>query len=399
MKDKTNIVSIAPLDYRYPLAAKESVFEKYRLSPIDYKSEEIEAYEVLFFHRLMKKNYGPPSEIEYEKHSIEKLGNARVAALGREWRYNVRTNSGGVIQIGTQDVHTRVIVSHVLPRTEKEPSGKQLQEGKQFINDLLREAQRLKGQILNVRNEFENGDTIKLALLSNVYLANYRSAQLMLEYADDHEQTIKDEALKYDARHFLSAEQRNHVDKFLLAVGMYYAASISYLFMAVEGFVNILYYGFLKDEIRPDFFDRQKLDERLDISTKILLMPSLCDGFKSKQKVPFLKDLTRLKNYRNLFFHSKLADSLKSATFVESGFLYRCDLEHDSDALLPSLKDKLTGKSVLEFKKVVDSIIRDILDMMQDDSRRLVETFVLNSVQIPLWRDKSGAICFGRMRK
>ena len=112
-----------------------------------------------------------------------------------------------------------------------------------------------------------------------------------------------------------------------------------------------------------------------------------------------MKDLTKLKTYRNFFFHSKLADSLKSATFVESGFLYRCDLENDSDALLPSLKDKLTGKSVLEFKKVVDSIIKDILDMMQDDSRRLVETFVLNSLEIPLWRDKSGARRFGTMRK
>ena len=253
MKDKNKIVSIAPLYYQYPLAAKEMIPEKYRLLPIDYKSEEIEAYEVLFFHRLLKKNYGPP-EIEVEQDSIKKLDDGRVAALGREWKYNVRTNSGGIIQIGTQDVHTRLIVSHVLPHTRNEPSRKLVQEGKQFVNDLLREAQRLKGQILNVRNEFENGDAIKLSLLSNVYLFNYRSAELMLQYADDHEQSIKDEALKYDARHSLSAEQRNHIDRFLPAIGMYYVASISYFFMALEGFVNILYYGFLKDEIRSDFF-------------------------------------------------------------------------------------------------------------------------------------------------
>ena len=104
-----------------------------------------------------------------------------------------------------------------------------------------------------------------------------------------------------------------------------------------------------------------------------------------------------MKNYRNFFFHSKLPDSLKSVTFVESGFLYRCNLEKDSNALLPSLKHKLTEKSVLEFKKIVDSIIKDILDMMQDDARRLVETFVLNSLEIPFWRDKSGGICFGTM--
>jgi hypothetical protein len=66
---------------------------------------------------------------------------------------------------------------------------------------------------------------------------------------------------------------------------------------------------------------------------------------------------------------------------------------------LPSLKHKLTGKLVLEFQKIVDSIITDILAMMQDDQRRLVEKFVLNSLEIPLWRDKSTAICFGAMPK
>lgn len=395
MKDKNKIVSIAPLYYQYPLLPKESIPQEYRLLPIDYRSQEIDEYEVLFFHRLLKNNYGPPSEIEYEQDSIKKLADGRVAALGREWKYNITTNSGGVIQVGTRDVHTRVIISHVLPHAENEPNRKLLQEGKKFINDLLREAQRQKGQILNVRKEFENGDTIKLALLSNVYLANYRSAQLMLERADDHEQSIRDEAVKYDARHSLTAEEHNHIDTFMSALGMYYAASISYFFMALEGFVNILYYGFLKDEIRSDFFDHQKLDERLDISTKILFMPSLCKGFKSKQEILYLEDLTKIKNYRNLFFHSKLAESLKSATFVESGFLYRCDLRKDSDALLPALKANLTGASVLEFKKVVDSIIKNILEMMQDDRKRSVETFVLNSLLIPIWRDKSGTICFG----
>jgi hypothetical protein len=397
MKDKDKIVSIAPLFYQYPSAPKETIPEKHRLLPIDYKSQDIQAYDVLFFHRLMKKNYGPPSEIEVDQHSVKKSGDDIVLALGREWNYNVRTKSGDIIRIGTENVHTRVAVSHVIPHTQKDLDKKLLQEGKKFINDLLREAQRLKGQILNVRNEFETGDTVKLSLLTNVYLANYRSAQLMLEWADEHEQSIQDEVLRYDARHSLTDEQRKHIDKFSPAVGMYYASSISYFFMALEGFVNILYYGFVKEETRSDFFSQQKLDERLDISTKLLLMPSLCDGFKNKQRVPFLKDLSRLKNYRNFFFHSKLADSLKAVTFVEGGFLYRCDLEKDSNPLLPSQKSKSTGKSVLEFKKIVDSIIKNILDMMEDDPKRMVETFVLNSLELPLWRDKTGAIRFGTM--
>lgn len=397
MKDKNKVVSIAPLSYRYPLVPKESVPEQYRLRPIDYKSQEIEEYDVLFFHRLLEKHYGPSLEIEYEQDSLKTSDDQGVARIGREWKYNVRTNSGGILQIATQDVHTRLVVSPVLPHNQKEPSAKVLQEGRKFIDDLLQEARRQKGQLLNVRNEFENGDSVKLSLLHNLYLINYRSAELMLEHAETHERAIRAEVLRYDARHPLTHKQRNHINRFMPALGMYHAASISYFFMALEGFVNILYYAFLRDEIRSDFFGHQKLDERLDINAKLLLMPSLCDGFKSNQTALFLKELTRLKNYRNSFYHSKLADSLKSVVFVESGFLYRCDLKNDSDPLLPSLKLRLTKASVLEFKNVVDFIIKNIMDMMQADRRRSVEHFVLNSLEIPFWRDKSGAICFGNM--
>ena len=395
MKEKDKIVSIAPLAYQHTLAPRDATPEPYTLCPIDYKSQEIEAYDVLFFHRLMKQNYGPPSGIEVDQHWIKKSGDNTLLALGREWNYDLKTKSGGLIRIATEDVHTRVAISHVLPHKQDKPDKQLLQEGKRFIDDLLREAQRLKGKILNVRNEFETGDTVKLSLLTNVYLANYRSAQIMLERADEHEQSIKDEVLRYDARGSLTGEQRKHIDKFMPAVGMYYAASISYFFMALEGFVNILYYGFVKEETRSDFFSQQRLDERLDISTKLLLMPSLCEGFKEKQKIRFLKDLSRLKNHRNFFFHSKLTDSLRAVTFVEGGFLYRCDLEKDSNRLLPSQKSKLTGESVLEFKKIIDSIINDVLEMMEADPKCLVESFVLNSLELPFWRDKTGAIHLG----
>jgi len=143
MKDKDKIISIAPLCYQYSLVSKESIPPKYRLLPIDYKSKEIDEYEVLFFHRLMKKNYGEPSKIEVEEDSVKKLEDGQVMSLGREWHYYIKTASGSVIQIGTEDVHTRLRMSLVLPHAAQEPSKKQLHEGEKFVNDLLREAQRL----------------------------------------------------------------------------------------------------------------------------------------------------------------------------------------------------------------------------------------------------------------
>ncbi len=393
MKEKNKLTSIAPLHYQYSLVPKDSIPKTYKQFPIDYRTQEIEEYEVLLFHRLMKKNYGPPSEIEYDEASLK---DGRSTAPRREWKYYVTTSSGGIIQVGTEDVHTRVRICHVLPQTDDEPTRNRLQEGQKFIDDLLREAQKL-NQILNIKNEFENAT---LSLVHNVYLINYRSAHLMLEYADDNEQRIKDEFLRYDARDSLTPEQKDHINKFSPALGMYYAASISYFFMALEGLINVLYYAFLKDEIRTEFFGReQNLSERLDIRTKILLMPSLCNGFKSKQKASFLKDLSRLTRYRNFFFHAKIEDSLKSATFIEDAFLYRCSLEKDSNAVVPSLKQRLKRETASEFKNIVDSMVREILSMMQVESKHLVEKYVLESLEIPFWRDKTGAINFGTMNR
>lgn len=399
MVDKNKTISIAPLHYQYAAVPKESIPHKYKLVLIDYKKDEIGLYEVLFFHRLMKKNYGPPSDIEIEQDSIKKSEDGRVWAMGREWKYYVRTDSGGIIQVGTENVHTRLKIYHILPHSQSAPGRLLIQEGKKFINALLREAQRLKGQILNIKTEIEKNDgSIQLSLLNNVYWLNYRSAELMLDHAENNEQDIWDEFLRYDRRGSLTPEEEKYCDKFAPALGMYYAASISYFFMALEGFINILYYAFLKDEIKSAFY-QQNLDERLDISTKILFITSLCDGFKTKQKARFMKDLVRLKKYRNFFFHSKITDALKTATFVESGFLYTCDLEKQVNELLPPHRHSLKEKDVLEVKKIVDSIVKDIIDMMQHATKSLVKRFVLTSLAIPLWRGKDGSIKFGHLNQ
>lgn len=398
MTNKNKIPSIAPFHYQYSSVPKESIPENYKLFPISYKSKEIGEYEVLFFHRLMKKNYGAP-QIEPLSDSIKRLEDGTMAALGKEWNYYIRTDSGGIIQVGTEDVHTLLKICHVLPSNQNEPSGRLIREGEIFIDDLIREAQRLKDQILNIREEFENDRDMKVKVffLHNVYLMNYQSAELMLEYAEDNESTIIDESLRYDARNALTPEQHAHLDKFMSALGMYFGAAISYYFMALEGFINVLYYAFLKDELKSEFFDQQKLDERLDVNTKVLLMPSLCNGFKTKQKARFLKDLTRLKNYRNFSFHSKISDSLKRVGFLESGCLYTCSLKEDSSTLLPSLRTYLKSTNVLEFKKIVDSIVKDILGMMQEDSKSLVEKWILNEEQIPFWKDENGAVKLGML--
>ena len=102
-----------------------------------------------------------------------------------------------------------------------------------------------------------------------------------------------------------------------------------------------------------------------------------------------------LSGFFDIFFHSKITDSLKSVQFFEDGFFYNCDLEKDTNTLLPSQKRDLKREDVLKFKKVVDSIIKNILDMMLDETRILVVEEILNSFGVPFWRDKNGVVKFG----
>ena len=168
---------------------------KFTLFPITFRNEEIEAFEVLFFHRLLKRNYGYPSDIEWkeikrETQEDENLIHIKATGIGKEWKYYVRTPSGGIIRIGTEKLHSVLKIFHVLPEGVSDPNEKQIKEGEKFVSDLLMEATRLKGQILNPRKEFEEGEGTQLYLLDNVFRRNYGSAELMLEDADEYEGTI-----------------------------------------------------------------------------------------------------------------------------------------------------------------------------------------------------------------
>ena len=51
---------------RYTLLEREDIPPDYRLVPIPFKKDEIEKFDIMLFHRIMKENYGQPSEVESE---------------------------------------------------------------------------------------------------------------------------------------------------------------------------------------------------------------------------------------------------------------------------------------------------------------------------------------------
>ncbi|MDI6764830.1 MAG: hypothetical protein QME83_17645, partial [Thermodesulfobacteriota bacterium] len=87
MSNKDKIPSIAPLHYKYPSLSAENMPDKFILFPITFRNEEIEEFEVLFFHRLLKRNYGFPSD--WEEIKREKIGEGHYIIPEKSVKGNV----------------------------------------------------------------------------------------------------------------------------------------------------------------------------------------------------------------------------------------------------------------------------------------------------------------------
>ena len=397
----------------------------YEIKEIEHE-ERIDEYHVLFWHRFLQSIYQDPVEIECEFHTKDQAEyNPITASLRRledkpewqlvkateenaikiiqsqetkasrlHWKYFVRLPSGGIIEIGTKDRNTKLYFSHVIIDHFKIEDEK---HAKEYISLLLEEAEKeSKNRPFDPVKELKN-DELQFYQLFNVYRANYVSAQFMLEEALIQEDILRDECLKYDERtdDFFDKEKMDHIDQFMLAKGMYFSSAITFLFMALEGFINITFHSFLKQNLRGRHLD---IERRFDIEQKLKLMPALCAGFNQEHTnstgdidSKFLK----LKKYRNSIFHSKVEDALKSFSIFENGFKYTYNLDKYKRQYLPTQKYMLSVDDVVEVKKIVDSVIEQILNSMEPETRLLTDKYIIESTHIPFHISEDGSISIG----
>jgi hypothetical protein len=218
----------------------------------------------------------------------------------------------------------------------------------------------------------------------------------MLGMSEALETELRREFIRYDARtsDLYDEEKRKHIDQNMLTCGMYYCSAISYFFMALEGFINLVFHGFLKKRFRDKEFGA---DQRFDLEQKLRLLSVLCEGFDENRELPtaVLSGFKKLKNYRNGLFHSKVEDSLKSLCFVEGGFFYTYDMEKYKEHFLPAHKIKLTVSDAIEVKELVDGIVNYILDSMNQSTRDITETYILKEPHIPISILETGDLAVG----
>ena len=412
---------------KYPPLQLDELPINYDFKIIDYQKEELDKFHEIFWHRLLKNIYQDPSEIECyfpekgasepftkstiilrrdhekqrwmiseaDKESAYLKNNVMVPA---NWKYLIQLPSGGIIELGTKDRNTIFYIGSVADGGQADLFK---EECKKFIKRLLDEANKQKKDLFNPKKEFEKEQSIKLYILINTYLSNYISGQFMLKTAKKEECKIANEAIKFDARteDINDPYKKEYILQHSLALGMYFASSISYFFMALEGFINLLFHAFLKKDLQDKELN---IEQRFDLEQKIRLIPSLCKGFKEihiNHKHDIYTKFKKLKKFRNMLFHSKIEDSLKFLCFVEDGFIYNYDVDSGQEQLLSPHKYKLTAKNVIEAKGIVDDIINLFLDLMDDNTKILTEKFIMKLDYIPFYISDNGDLTLGRMQK
>lgn len=422
------------LDSEYPLLEREEIPHTFKIEPINFKSVEISSYPVLLFHRLMKIHYGQPPQVEVEiegafrnqdklhrkaitltrteekgKWEVPQNGNLlgegeleglKAQSPPKEWKYFIKTKSGGIILFGTVDRHAGIRICHLLSPEDspKGPEKKVQKEGREFVNKILKLAKNEKRQGFSVKKEFEKPKQVGLYILNNVYLFNYYSAEIIFELSEESEQNMKLEFIRYDkSQKDLSDEQEAHIDRYMAACGMYYQSCISYYFMALEGFVNLIYHSFLMESYRDIDWQRD-----LNLEKKIRFMFFLCNGFEPEHigpKLPVLAKYRELSSFRNKIFHSKIEDDLKSVCIIEDGFYYNYEMKDMDPESLVANKIFLNKDHVLHAKKAVDDVISLIVGNMKPKFKSLVARFIFREVGLPFWKDSEGTVHLGYLKR
>lgn len=411
---------------RFPPLGGGEVPQTYEPKEIEYERPSIEQYEVVFWHILLRSIYQEPIDIECEllvslplkanpmtavfrrfenqlkwvnisEETALKIQAGELMPMPVNWKYYIRLSDKGIIEIGTKDNHAVLYFAHVSSDGQIKDEATEL--AKEFISLLLDEARKeTNNKLFDPIKEFQNKDGLKSYMLFNVYRANYMCALFMLKTASTREQEISDEFSDHisNTTNLYDDATRIKHDVFSMTKGMYWSSAIAYFFMALEGFLNILFHAFLKKNLTASGLN---IDKKFDIEQKLTLLPVLCDGFLHEQYIDtshLFSKFRKLKDYRNIIFHSKIEDELNNILFIKDGFFYASDSSRYKEQFLPIQKGNLSFNDVIKVKEIIDEIITMITNSMTDDTKRLTDEYVKESAHIPFYVLKDGSISLGR---
>ncbi|MFC1481087.1 hypothetical protein ACFL6E_02445 [Candidatus Neomarinimicrobiota bacterium] len=386
MKFKDATRKLISFNLKYQLVDRDDLPNEITTGTVDYRRNELESNAVFIYYSVLSKAFGTPKSFQAEALG-EPNKEGRIPGIKVQWEYFLQCSSGSVIIIRTEDQLTSIQIDLLITNSDQQPTSKDKKCAKQFIDDLLIEVEGNRNSIISKYRKVDNIHSGGRYLLVNMYLQNYLSAEAISQYSGSIEQDFKSEANKYDARDKSvgdDAEKMNYVERHLMVCGSIYRSAILHYFIALEAFINLIIHGLLKSEFRVD---GSVYERTLSLELKILLMPSLCQGFiASKFSIPenIMDKFKELRQLRNRIAHGSINDSIKSLLIAEDGYLFTLDLDKHTKDILPQLGAKLQQEHVDMSKDVTDTIIDLIISGLDEQHRGSVENLLLSEPFIPM---------------
>ena len=369
---------------------------------VNYKRKEIDEYPVIFFHRLFKKNYGDPSDIEWQDLRIdEKNGVPVIRKVAKEWAYYLTTDSGNIIIVSTNHGCKRMEIYIICSRQDPDDISGKIKDANKFIDALLKEA-KCRGERFVLRDEIEYGENLLGFTAKNLFFSNYTCAELMIEWHNRIMPEILEEELidhcPITSETPLTIVKR--MEKYICTNESFIISGLLYYYMAIEAFINLIYEAFLLDEYQQRINKRKStrnLGDRFkklnDIEIKLNLMPHFCHGFKAKhfdKESEIYTNFLKLRDYRNDIIHGNIINSAKDVVIMDYPIQYQFPNDMKDKAIFPSKRDLLRKEHLLLAKNIVDEMIQDILHKMNNNTRNLVTKEIINEHYISYGIDKNG---------
>lgn len=162
-------------------------------------------------------------------------------------------------------------------------------------------------------------------------------------------------------------------DSFLFAynegvtiASLYRSAFIS-AFLSIEGFINLIYFFFLKDRYRNEIYERRLLNEM--ITTKLLEIDKYCEEVVAPVISPsdeLFKAFQCLVNIRNDFMHANIVSGMEEHLIVYQDFNVVTKDDQKKLYGINSNIAKITNIDVLRAQKIAHKLVVRILNSFSD---------------------------------
>lgn len=325
-------------------------------------------------YRCLKLVYGLPDPITLEIME-EEVSEDRKIEMGHptEWGYLIQGKGGSCFDIikRYRDDATKIVL---WLNTDIRPNElpKEVEKGRQKFMKTFHNLVEIVDREYSIDKEKQ---FVKDSYI-NLYHQRFQSGKDVLELSD----TIQPELIRLHTE-LISKGDWDDALAIHRRMVVLYTSAIVYFFMALEGFINLIYKLFLIPKFTDEKFKRPVWKADLDL--RILHLPVYCRGFANADITSdseVYKQCLSIRSFRNDLIHANITKECEIITTGEDGLFF-----HYSPLSQIKLKDKITfhtdpfritKDNAINVMKKVELIVSGIIEKMDDEEKVWVKGWI-----------------------